>query len=239
MLQVLRERGLRFFWDYFRESIWFDIRHRTSTSIRVIKNQQSIDSNAIERENGILYVASFTSVTKKTLQIVKEMLGEKRMRAAQFFDLGCGKGKALIVYARNFNKNDHALVGIEYDPYLAEQARRNVRKVSFSRGRVQIFTDSATKLRKYLTSNIAVIYLYNPFVGQTFISTLSVLKDIPHFLIYVDPVERERLADFGYVLVAEHIGRYNADTWLVARSADMTEINDEFFSPHFEQRPTA
>jgi SAM-dependent methyltransferase len=221
ILEIIKKRGLRFFWDYFSQSIWFDISYRTSTFTRVTKSQQSIDGNDVERENGILYVASFTSVTEQTLKIAQEILGIKRMRKAQFFDLGCGKGKALLVYALNFNMHDYPAVGIEYDPILADQARSNVRKVSFATGRVEIINDSATNLHKYLTSNIAVIYLYNPFVEETFIATLSTLQGLPHVLIYVDPVERERLADFGYVIITEHIGRYHADTWLVARSVDL------------------
>ena len=223
IFEVIRKRGLRFFWDYFREIVWFDLCFGTFTSLRVTKNDQSIDSNDVERENGVLYVASFTSVTKKTLEVAKNTLGEQHMRSAQFFDLGCGKGKALLVYAHEFPESHHAAVGVEYDLNLADHARSNVRKVWFARGRVQIVTDSAINFRKYLTGNTAVIYLYNPFCGETFVSTLSALQGLPHLLIYVDPAEREKLGDFGYVIIAEHVGRYNADTWIVAWSIDMKE----------------
>jgi SAM-dependent methyltransferase len=219
--KVFKKRGFRFIWDYFSESLWFDIRNQTSTAARVTKDEQTIESNLTEQNNGLLYVASFTSVTKKTLAIARDILGPKLMRTAQFMDLGCGKGKALLVYAREYGElADYAAVGIEYDPVLAEQARINVRKVAFASGRVEIITGSATNLRAFLKSQISVIYLYNSFQGETLRATLSAMQGLPHVLIYVDPIESERLTDFRYTIVAEHVGRYNADTWLVAVSVD-------------------
>ena len=31
VLKVLRERGVGFFWTYFRESVWFDLYHGINT----------------------------------------------------------------------------------------------------------------------------------------------------------------------------------------------------------------
>lgn len=222
IFSALRKRGFRFLWVYFSESIWFDLRHGTSTASRVPKNRQTIKSSSTAQENGLLYVASFTSVTQITTSIAHEILGKSRSAISQFVDLGCGKGKALMVYARDFGASpDRPAVGIEYDPVLADLARTNVSKVSFAKGRVLIITDSATNLRAHLKSQVAVIYLYNSFQGETLRATLSALRGLPHVLIYVDPAERQKLADFSYSIVAEHTGRYNADTWLVARSADL------------------
>jgi SAM-dependent methyltransferase len=222
ILKSLKKRGFRFIWVFFIESIWFDIRYGTSTAIRVAKDRQIINGVDADRINGVLYVASFTSVIEKTLNIAKDILGSKRMRVAQFMDLGCGKGKALIVYSRTFGRiAEHRPVGIEYDPILADIARYNIDRVSFSKGQVQIVNDSATNLRKYLVAELALIYLYNPFKGQTFIDTLTALKGTPHLLIYVDPAEREFLVNSGYIILVENNGSYNADNWLIASSFDL------------------
>lgn len=218
-IKVLRQRGLTFFWIYFRESIWFDIRHGTSTFSRVPKGEQNIQSSDGEKDNGLLYVASFTSVTRQTTQIAAEILGHDRFAQTQFFDLGCGKGKALMVYARQHGSiAKHPAIGIEYDPSLADLARQNVAKFGLTNDKVNIITDSAANIRSYVKTDTAIIYLYNSFQGETLRATLDSLQGLPHILIYVDPAERDILRSYGYITVKENAGRYNADTWLVAKS---------------------
>lgn len=219
---IIRQRGVRFLWDYFRESIWFDLCHGTSTFARVPKTEQVIDSSKDEEENGLLYVASFTSVTFNTVKHAETALGPDRASAAQFVDLGCGKGKALLVYAKYFGAAGRPpALGIEYDPVLANLARENVTKVPFAQDKVQVITDSATNLRQHIETDVAIIYLYNSFQGETLDGTLDSLKGLPHVLIYVDPAERWKLPEQGYTIVAENKGRYNADTWLVATSPEL------------------
>ena len=216
-IEVLRKRGLIFFWIYFRESVWFDLRYGTATSSRVPKEQQTIDSDAGEQENGLLYVASFSSVTRDTLQVAQDHLGAEAFAESQFFDLGCGKGKALFVYAlQNRGRARYPAIGIEYDAALVETGQQNLQKLGLGAGEARIVHDSATRLDAYLEAERAVIYIYNSFQGETLKAVLTLLARIPHVLIYVDPAERDRLADFGYQILAERKGRYNADTWLVA-----------------------
>ena len=218
-ITMLRKRGVGFLWTYFKESIWFDLRYGTRTFARVPKDEQLIAGNATEADEGLLYVASFTSVTRKTVSNARDILGEKRFSQAQFFDLGCGKGKALLVFAKLFGKGQmHQAVGIEYDPDLAALAQRNILKCGFAKDRVRVVTDSAVNLRSYADADNLVVYLYNSFQGETLKSVLDVLREVPHVLIYVDPAEKHRLADYGYKIHEESNGRYNADTWLVASS---------------------
>ena len=101
---VIRKRGIRFFWDYFKESIWFDLRFGTSTFLRVPKTNQKIKIEDDKNDDGLLYVASFTSVTLNTILRAKDVMGTERFRQAQFMDLGCGKGKTLIIYKRHLNE---------------------------------------------------------------------------------------------------------------------------------------
>jgi SAM-dependent methyltransferase len=220
---AIRQRGLRFLWDYFRESIWFDLRYGTSTFSRVPKTEQTINSSNDERENGLLYVASFTSVTRKTVEHARSALSHIGADAVQFIDLGCGKGKALLVYAKDFSHDNAAkAIGIEYDPALADRARDNLKKAAFAHDRVQVITDSATNLHNYIERETAIIYLYNSFQGETLDRVLDALTGLRHVLIYVDPAERWKLPERGYTVIAENTGRYNADTWLVATSPDLT-----------------
>jgi len=217
--KMLRERGLGFFWTYFVESIWFDLRHGTHTFARVPKDEQAITASDTEADEGLLYVASFTSVTHKTVELARDILGPARFAQAQFFDLGCGKGKALLVFAKLYGAEPaQKAVGIEYDPDLTKLALRNIEKCDFAKGRVDVVTDSAVNLRDYMCAETLIIYIYNSFQGETLRSVLDVLRDIPHVLIYVDPAEREILSQYDYRIHHEAKGRYNADTWLVASS---------------------
>lgn len=222
LIKILHERGLVFLWIYFREAIWFDLRNSVSTFARVSKEDQAIDGSSADAQDGLLYVASFSSVICCTVEIAARILGPALFAETQFVDLGSGKGKALLVFAKFFGGRVHApALGIEYDPVLAELADRNIARCAFARGRVQVHADTAQNALAYVTSPCPVIYLYNSFQGDTLRSVLGVLSSIEHVLIYVDPVEREMLHDFSYTVLAENTGRYNADTWLVARSLNL------------------
>lgn len=218
-VKILRERGLGFFWTYFTESVWFDLRQGTKTSARVPKDEQTIDSSDAETDNGLLYVASFTSVTRDTVNHARHILGNDKFAKAQFVDLGCGKGKALLVFAKHFGAMQALpALGIEYDPKLTELAKQNVEKCMFAKDRIGVITDSAVNVLNHTQSEILIIYLYNSFQGETLRSVLHALSDIPHVLIYVDPAEESILSDYGYQISKKNKGRYHADTWLVACS---------------------
>lgn len=218
-VQMLRERGAGFFITYFKESIWFDLRHGTRTFSRVTKDEQLIQSNTKEATEGLLYVASFTSVTRKTVAHARDILGSERFARAQFFDLGCGKGKALLVFAKIFGARlTYPAVGIEYDHSLAALATRNIEKCQFAKDKIEIYADSAVNVPNYIKSDTLIIYLYNSFQGETLRAVLETLRSTPHILIYVDPAEQDILPKYGYTVHKKNNGRYNADTWLVASS---------------------
>ncbi len=218
-LKVVLKRGITFLFRYFYESYLFDVIHGTKTSARVAKEDQSISSAAAEEENGLLYVASFTSVTRKTVSLAKEVLGDERFNKAQFLDLGCGKGKALLVHALHYGRyQDVPAIGIEYDSDLATIARDNVDKCDIENGRVRVVADSAVNLKEHISANELIVYLYNSFQGETLKSVLNELSSIPHILIYVDPAERHQLDNYSYSIIRDYVGKYNADTWLVASS---------------------
>jgi len=214
---IIRKRGLRFCWDYFIESIWFDLKFGTSTFLRVPKKNQKIKIEDNQNNDGLLYVASFTSVTLNTILKAQEIIGTERFRQAQFIDLGCGKGKTLIIYKKYFkNLNTYPPIGLEYDLKLVNSAQKNLEKLSYTKKDIIVLNENALNLRKYIKSEEAIIYLYNSFQGKTFDDMLDILKDLPHVLIYIDPVERSKLISRGYKIITENNGRYNANTWIVA-----------------------
>lgn len=225
-LKVLRSRGLRFFFDYFRESVWFDLKHGTQTSARVPKTQQNLGAAGRDAQDGLLYVASFTSVVRETTLIAYGLLSKGQQNQAQFLDLGCGKGKTLLVYALDQGSQPQSVsVGIEYDPMLAEVARSNLARVKIDETRCKIVTDSAVNVMSYISAPCSIIYLYNSFQGQTLRNVLGALKVHPHVLIYIDPAESDVLLDYGYSIRKKNKGRYHADTWLIATSSHFSDAD--------------
>jgi SAM-dependent methyltransferase len=109
-----------------------------------------------------------------------------------FVDLGCGKGRALIVASEfRFAR----LVGVEISPALAEVARRNAAVIALRdsrRARIEIQVGDATVVRP--PAERVVYFIYNSF-GRALMERLvdglerqlaSCLKHA--FLIYYNPV---------------------------------------------------
>jgi hypothetical protein len=215
IIKALLRRGPGFILLYLRESLAFDLVHGTNTHLRVPKAAQTVAG--AEYDDGVLYVASLTSVVCDTLALAEKLLGAERFRDAQFFDLGCGKGKTLLVYAMLYGQQvRYPAVGIEYELALCEVASKNIRKFKPAAGRVEVHCDSALNVDKYIRSQFQIVYLYNPFQGDTLQAVLRAITKRPHVLVYVDPVERDSLVQYGYQIHAAHQGRHHASTWLVA-----------------------
>ena len=215
IIRIARERGLKFFYDYFVEAIWFDLLHRTDTAMRVTKDNQAQTVASNDFDNGLLYVASFTSVIIKTVELVREHCREKSKQLGSFVDLGCGKGKTLIVVHEKFNEDfSGSIVGIEYDRELVNIGQSNLKLCKLA-DKVILAEDSAVNVVQYVNDAIPLIYLYNSLQGETLREVLQELSAFEHYLIYVDPVEVVMLGQHNYVELYYNEGRYNADSWKI------------------------
>ncbi len=209
---VLRERGLRFIVDYFVEVVWFDVRHGTDTF-----RHKPGTAGGGPPADGVHYVASFTSVVNRVLDVAERVLGE-RFASAQFVDLGCGKAKALLVYELRRRSQSHPpALGVEFDADLVAVALRNLERIRPAGAGATIVCDDAARLGSHLSGAPLIVYLYNPFGRATLHRVLDELARVEHVVLYVDPTHRSELLDRGYAVVEEHVGRYRADTWVVAR----------------------
>ena len=215
LMRITRERGLRFFRDYFVEAIWFDLRHRTDTAMRVTKDKQAPSVESDIFDNGLLYVASFTSVITKTVGLVKAHCDQRSGQLGNFVDLGCGKGKTLIVVHETF-RNDFSgdIIGIEYDRNLVAIGHSNLKTCGLG-DEVTLVEDTAVNVTRFINAAVHVIYLYNSFQGETLRAVLQKLSGVEHYLIYVDPVEAALLSQRNYSELYANEGRYNADSWKI------------------------
>lgn len=221
LANAIRSRGFRFLAIYFREAILFDVLHRTNTHSRKPKSDQSLEPDG-DAADGLLYVASFTSVATRSVTAARRLLGDSRIANSQFLDLGCGKGKTLLVYDCLFGDQPAPpAIGIDYDAELVAIAKENLRRRAVGEERVQVYFDSATNLANHVTARYLIVYLYNSFTGATLQAVLASLAQFPHVLIYVDPQEKQVLGDHGYLVHHTHNGRYRADTWMIGVSSSL------------------
>ena len=114
-----------------------------------------------------------------------------------FVDLGCGKGRALMVASEfSFAR----LVGVEISPNLAEVARRNAAVIGLRDPRrtpIEIHVGDATTVRP--PGERVVYFMYHP-VGRALMETLvdglerQLANGLQHaFLVYYNPVHGDVL----------------------------------------------
>jgi len=91
-----------------------------------------------------------------------------------FIDLGCGKGRALLV-ASEFHFRD--IVGVELSRTLAKSARKNAQiiKARFP-GRTGIVIKEGDACAFQMPSGNIVVYLYNPFGEEVLLKVIAALE---------------------------------------------------------------
>jgi SAM-dependent methyltransferase len=116
---------------------------------------------------------------------------------ATFIDLGCGKGKPLLIAA---GKPFRRVIGVDVDPSCLAIAKRNLEICGLS-ARVELVAADATEFD--LPPGPLLIYLYNPFPGhvlrivlQRLATRLATTSD-PIALIYMNPRSIELVEGSG------------------------------------------
>jgi SAM-dependent methyltransferase len=97
------------------------------------------------------------------------------LETCTFVDLGCGKGRPLLV-ATEFPSKD--IVGVELSPKLSDIARKNAArfaKLYPNRTKVRIVTGNAAEFP--IPPGDVVIFLYNPFEDEPMRKVLKNVED--------------------------------------------------------------
>lgn len=121
-----------------------------------------------------------------------------------FLDLGSGKGQVLLIASLFRFKR---VTGVEYDPELAERSRRNI-EIAMPRLRTcDVECITADVLKATIDDDVSVVFMFNPFIGQTFRTALD--KVFASFdrnprnlhIVYACPWEHDWLVSTGRVVV--------------------------------------
>ena len=162
----------------------FDLQHQTDTS-GAVASEELPPSRFVDKHTAI-YAGSQPSLIRTALTALPAL------EDFHFVDLGCGKGRPLLV-ASEFPFR--SITGLEFSPPLAEIARANieiVRKEYPPRPPMRVEIGDAGDYQ--FPSGNFVVFLYHPF-GQeimrrvvTAIESALILEDREIYVVYYNPV---------------------------------------------------
>ncbi len=203
--KMWKSRGWRLPFQYFFQNHLFDILLGIDTHFRLEKDQYNINSDAFD--SGVLYMSSLTNVVKRSLKKIWKREGDQ-FQKFQFIDLGCGKGKSIIIYSRTYGSLDSNIaLGLDYYEPLVDIANNNIKKLNLEKNAKAVYED-ARNYEKHLMSNNVIMFLYNPFGEEILDDVVKSSKNFNIYIIYVDPVYSKNIEEAGYKLISEEIGYF-------------------------------
>lgn len=141
-----------------------------------------------------------------------------------FVDLGCGKGRALLVAA---DFPFARLLGVEISPWLSEVALRN----TAADARIQILNQDAARVT--YPPGPMVVFLYHPFLKPVLSAALRNLQrqlwaqPRPAWLLYANPSYQKLLARSGFL---EQVWDFRLPLSAEDAAADRHGIVDERYT---------
>jgi SAM-dependent methyltransferase len=185
----------------------FDIELNIDTSTAVPLWRLKIPS--VNVRYGCEYRATDPMVFENALRLVPIDL-----RDFTFIDIGCGKGRTLILADKwKFRR----IIGIEFSPDLSAIARRNISRLGL---RAEVAVVDACQFQ--FPDEDLLIYMYNPFSRRVMSSVIRNLSNWKSrgkrsaMVVYLNPVCRKEFdtsPDFERLTVADGVGvwRLSAD----------------------------
>lgn len=194
--RMVRAGGIRLAFTHFINVHFFDLRNGVETATRVMPSAFGVPGGV--DVDTVLYMASWT----KTIERAYKWFSVNDSDALKNFcvlDVGCGKGKFLLVwYQLNLkNKISSPLIGVEFSPKFAIAARDNIEKMKARQGIISIVESDINSLKPQLGQKY-IAYLYNPFGGETLTKFLNTWSPHIEYVIYCNPVNAGVLTSNGF-----------------------------------------
>lgn len=133
-------------------------------------NAEEARAQRFENDAARDYQTRFQSANYLYLHRIAELVRPKVPGESVFYDLGCGKGRALCVMARHPFKK---VVGVELRPELCESARDNAARLRGRVAPIEVVQGDATQPE---FADGDVYFFYNPFGAPTFTQVLRNLE---------------------------------------------------------------
>ena len=125
-----------------------------------------------------------------------------------FYDIGCGKGKVLIVWKEFLLKNNlnNNIYGLDYSSELIEIAKQNYFKIFNQHGN---FVDSDVSNVHFKRDKYYLFYLYNPFNEKILSIFFKKIKFCKFLLIYNVPLHHDLVLKQKKIkIVYQKIGKH-------------------------------
>jgi len=155
-LQILRRRGVSSLFNEIIENFLFDIKYKTDTQLRTGRS----------RLIATHYAPSYYTPLKKIFSLIPNK------SKLNFVDIGCGKGKVLLI-ASNFDFKK--ISGIDIDEKLLKICRKNISIYQKAKKTKIKITVKKINADSYNTDDDNVFYFFNPF---SYIILNKILKKI-------------------------------------------------------------
>lgn len=159
----------------------FDMMHGTETSIQV-DPWNFFDVHSENLRTAVKYQA----VDPNVLRLALSLLPSEAFQLP-FIDLGCGKGRALIVaHEAGYRK----LIGLDFSASLLETAKLNLAQCGIAADLRCMDADDFQ-----FPPEPSLVYLYNPF-GRVLLSCIANRIPSMSYIIYANPRHRSCLTNF-------------------------------------------
>jgi hypothetical protein len=193
---------------YFFQSHLFDILRGTNTHFWT--PPQDYRRVGPANADAVHYVACPTRSIVKALEAIEGHAGE-RFREFRFIDLGCGKGKTLLVYAeRTRSMPVKTALGVEIVSTLSSIAQRNAKLVGLEE-KIEVVAADAATWKELCPDTSVILFLYNPFGRATLAQVLRHTSGMECYVAYIDPEHASLLEEGGWNRIFRETGKYLND----------------------------
>ena len=177
----------------------FDVEHGTNTSGLI--GSRDLRSGHAHDVHSTAYFGTPPSRLRHAIARWQVETGTADLGKYTFFDVGCGKGRALLVASvMGFGQ----VAGVELNAALADTARANLdlwRRTHPDAAPASILTGNATTAP--LPPGSLLLYLYNPFAAPVLRELLrrivenSVAREAPLYVLYLYPEHAKVFLEFS------------------------------------------
>ncbi len=184
------------FTNIFYELV-FDKIYRVETSKIVAVNE--LDIPAENKNTSVRYRPVNYNALRKALKYLSSCID---VREASFFDIGCGKGRALVAASLYHFKN---VFGLELSEKLVQHCRQDVAKLIQQKKLATNLTVVCGDATSYdYPASINVYFLYQPFSEAIYRQVLARIircHQQPIYILEVTPRRRALFKSFGFTHV--------------------------------------
>lgn len=186
-----------------------------------------------ESLSGDLYATDYYAIAPSALELALDHLAATGIdhRRFTFVDLGCGKGRAMLVASRH---SFERIVGVELSGDLCDAAYANIACFEAPWPVVSSFDILNTDATAYAFPEAPlVVFLYHPFLGPVLRRVLRRLEEgvgrQPRevYLLYANPTYDEIMAEFPFL---EQLWFYKLPLSAEDAAADRHGITHETFA---------